>query len=140
VGLTVSCDGAPVRAFLWENGSIVDLNTLIPAGSSLHLVWAPVINDRGEIAGAGVPRGVPPANFDAQGHAFVLIPCDDDHSDEEGCEAEDETATAEVQNSRAPIDQNRTNVTGGGLTPREIAARLRARGDRNRGFGAVPLK
>jgi len=44
------------HAFLWENGGpMVDLNTLIPAGSSLQLVFAFAINDRGEIVGAGEP-------------------------------------------------------------------------------------
>jgi len=65
-------------AFLWENGSIVDLNTLIPPGSPLHLVYPDIINDEGEIAGDGV---------DASGkqHAFLLIPCDANHPDVEGC-------------------------------------------------------
>jgi probable HAF family extracellular repeat protein len=54
-------------AVLWENGSIFDLNTLIPPGASLHLQWAEDINDRGEIAGTGSENG----NL----HAFLLIPC-----------------------------------------------------------------
>lgn len=38
VGGTFSCvDGSHSRAFLWENGSIVDLNTLIPESSPLQL-------------------------------------------------------------------------------------------------------
>ena len=48
------------RAFLWEKGGpMVDLNSLIPRNSSLQLVTALDINDRGEIAGIGVPPGVP---------------------------------------------------------------------------------
>jgi probable HAF family extracellular repeat protein len=60
--------GTGGRAWLWENGGpMVDLNTLIPAGSRLRLVEAQYINDRGEIAGFGVlPNG--------HGHAFLLIP------------------------------------------------------------------
>jgi probable HAF family extracellular repeat protein len=59
------------RAFLWEKGSIVDLNTLIPANSPLYLQFPDTINDSGEIAGDGV---------DAFGnvHAFLLVPCGDD--------------------------------------------------------------
>jgi hypothetical protein len=36
---------------------VVDLNTLIPPGASLDLTYAVAINDKGEIAGFGVPPG-----------------------------------------------------------------------------------
>jgi probable HAF family extracellular repeat protein len=63
------CDGSPSHAVLWENGSLVDLNTLVPSTSILHLTKALSINDRGEIAGNGVlPSG--------DQHALLLIPCD----------------------------------------------------------------
>lgn len=42
--------GISSRAFLWQNGVSVDLNTLTPPGS-LPLVFANDINDRGEITG-----------------------------------------------------------------------------------------
>lgn len=47
------------HAVLWEAGSLFDLNSEIPAGSSLQLVTAVDINDRGEIAGIGLPPGIP---------------------------------------------------------------------------------
>jgi probable HAF family extracellular repeat protein len=48
----VSCDANfNCRAFLWENGVMMDLNRLIPAGSRLYLTGAGGINDFGEIAG-----------------------------------------------------------------------------------------
>jgi len=67
------------RVFLWEQGSMVDLNALIPAGSTLSLQNTETINDRGEIAGTGV---------DAYGnqHAFLAIPCDRHHEGIEGCD------------------------------------------------------
>src|SRR5262249_13994124 len=83
-----------VRAFLWENGSIVDLNTLIPSGSPLHLQFAETITDRGEIAGTGV---------DALGnvHAFLLIPCGEG---DKGCEGEN--AASATRSDSAPAMQS----------------------------------
>jgi hypothetical protein len=58
---------------------MVDLNTLIPPGSGIDLGGAVSINDRGEINGEGVlPNG--------DVHAFLLIPCDENHRDIEGCD------------------------------------------------------
>jgi probable HAF family extracellular repeat protein len=64
-----SCDvNFNCRAVLWENGSIVDLNTLIPADSNLVLNYAATIDDLGIIAGYAVD---PNTNTDP---AFVLYP------------------------------------------------------------------
>ena len=71
----VSFETGEIRAFLWENGGpMVDLNNLVPADSTLHLVFADQINDRGEIAGTGLPPGVPYEDIQTRGHAFLLIP------------------------------------------------------------------
>jgi probable HAF family extracellular repeat protein len=75
------------HAFLRENGGpMVDLNSLIPVGSSLQLTFAVAINDRGEIAGFGVPVGCAPQDVDSCGHAYVLIPCDENHPGAEDCD------------------------------------------------------
>jgi probable HAF family extracellular repeat protein len=79
VGGSITDCSEEFRAFLWEGGSIVDLNTLIPPDSSVYLQRVETINDRGEIAGQGV---------DGSGneHAFLLIPCDENHPSLEGCD------------------------------------------------------
>jgi len=121
VGQSLACDGITSEAFVWEDGSMVDLNTLIPSNSTLQLLFAQNINDRGEIAGIGVPSGSPP-NPDFFGHIFLLIPCDDDHSNDAGCEQEG--TTSETQGSHAPVSRL-TEATRGRLTP-EMLAGLRA--------------
>jgi probable HAF family extracellular repeat protein len=81
------CDVSGEHAFLWQDGSpMVDLNSLIPAYSPLELSHAFVITDSGEIAGLGVPSGCDPSNDFVCGHAYVLIPCDDNHPSLEGCD------------------------------------------------------
>ncbi|HMD17516.1 MAG TPA: hypothetical protein VKH18_12690 [Terriglobales bacterium] len=66
--------------FLWEEGGVmVDLNTLVPPNSGIQLYETGNINDLGEIAVQG-----PDAN--GNNHAVLLIPCDDNHRDVEGCD------------------------------------------------------
>jgi probable HAF family extracellular repeat protein len=81
------------RAFLWENGSILDLNTLIPPGASLHLQWAKDINDRGEIAGSGL-------DTDGNVHDFLLIPCAPDNTSD--CQ-EEIVGTTETTEARPAL-------------------------------------
>lgn len=81
------------RAFLWEDGSIFDLNALIPPGSPLYLEQVETINDRGEIAGTGVDAS-------GNGHAFLLIPCDENHPQLKGCDYSLVNATAATTPAR----------------------------------------
>jgi hypothetical protein len=72
-------------AILWDNGQAIDLNIFNYPGSGLQqLALAYNINDRGEIAGLGVPPGC--GDPFACGLAFVLIPCDENHPGVEGCD------------------------------------------------------
>ena len=65
------------HAFLWrEGGPMMDLNTLIPPHPDFELTFAVAINDRGLIAGFGVPSGCSPADVEVCGNAYVLIPCE----------------------------------------------------------------
>ena len=114
VGWSESCDGSDVRAFLWENGSIADLSSLILPNSSLDPAWAMAINERGEIAGIGVPPGVAPPDFAAQGRAFLAVPCDENHPGIEGCdyslvEADSTTGMASIAAGRDTTSANQTN-------------------------------
>jgi probable HAF family extracellular repeat protein len=74
ISLPPPCDFSVAHAFLWEDGAMVDLNTLIPENSGLQLVYAESINNAGEIVGIGVPPGISPKDVETLGHAFVLIP------------------------------------------------------------------
>jgi len=55
-----------VRAFLWQEGQMVDLNSLIPAESGWTLLCAIAINNHGQIVGEGVRAG--------QKRPFLLTP------------------------------------------------------------------
>ncbi len=87
-------NGSGVRPFLWDGGSIFDLNTLIPPGSPLALQFAQNINDRGEIVAYGV-------DANGNGRVALLIPCDEEHSGFEGCDYDfaDATKTASRANT-----------------------------------------
>ena len=135
VGQSFTCDGSTGHTFLWENGSIVDLNSLIPPNSNLKLVDAQAINDRGEIAGDGLPPGC--TLDDRCGHAFVLIPCDNEHSDNDGCRDAAETAT---EAKTAPVIQGTTAAEQSSVRASEIIARIRSRFSRNRGLATMLSK
>jgi probable HAF family extracellular repeat protein len=55
-------------AFLWQNGVLQDLNTLIPSGSGWVLQWATAINGSGQIVAWGTINGYPHVD------GFLLTP------------------------------------------------------------------
>jgi probable HAF family extracellular repeat protein len=70
IGISVSAPGPPTgtpHPFLWQDGVMANLNTLIPADSPLLLLTAFSINDRGQIAGFGVTSG-------GEVHAYLATP------------------------------------------------------------------
>jgi probable HAF family extracellular repeat protein len=112
-------------AILWENGGpSVDLNTLVPPGSML-LLGATWINDRGEITGRGAPIGC--GDGDTCGHAFLLIPCDQNHLDLESCDYNlvDTSTVAEAGRAETPGYSSAT--TESGRMPGVLRDRLRRR-------------
>ena len=112
-----TCDGDPTsfRAFLWQDGSLFDLNTLIPPNSPLYLQYVMTINDSGEIAGQGV---------DGTGneHAFLLIPCDED----DWSQSQQELEGAAQQTIPAPAMQG-PRVGPRNLVPQMIRPQLGSR-------------
>jgi probable HAF family extracellular repeat protein len=65
-----SCDANfSCRAWLWDNGVMIDVNSLIPVDSPLYLTWGGGINDRGEIAGSAVLKSNP-----NEAPAFLAVP------------------------------------------------------------------
>jgi len=76
------------HGFLWKNGVMTDLNTLIPASSPLYLPVASQINSRGEIVGLALQTST------GQAHGFLPTPCDEEYVDKKGCAGRAERAIA----------------------------------------------
>jgi probable HAF family extracellular repeat protein len=100
------------HASLSEDGEpMLDLNTLIRPNPGLQLNWAAYVNDAGEIAAIGTL-----SNGDI--HAFVLIPCDENHADVAGCDYDlmDAAAAAQspapryVPGATQPLPQSRRGI------------------------------
>jgi probable HAF family extracellular repeat protein len=63
------------HGFIWQNGVMTDLNTLIPADSNLFIISASNINDHGQISGmATVVSGPHMGDI----HAYLATPVDED--------------------------------------------------------------
>jgi probable HAF family extracellular repeat protein len=125
------CEGEEFRALLWEDGSRFDLNALIPPDSALYLQFAQKINDRAEIAGMGV-------DVSGNTHAFLLIPCDENHSGVAGCDYSPVRATKVAQvhaprgaQTRSGAAQNGFPIGLRGRLPSAIARRYHMPGGTN---------
>lgn len=116
VGWSGTCDTLNPRPFLWEDsGPMVDLNALISPNSGIYVFFAANIDDRGEIAAAGVlPNG--------EARAVLLIPCDKAHSDVEGCNYNVADAVANVPAPPIVSDVARRNLPPS-VAPRAARAR-----------------
>jgi probable HAF family extracellular repeat protein len=98
-------NGCGQGAFLWEDGGpMVDLGTLLSSKTDLSPLGAVSINDRGEIAGHGqAPSG--------HGRATLLIPCDENHPDVEGCDYSLVDAAAAAREIPASVMHEPTTTT-----------------------------
>ena len=111
VGAVQQCPNqAPRRAFLWENGDMVDLNFLIPPNSGVTLINASQSNDRGEVVAE-----IELANGDT--HAAMLVPdgdCDD-NCEERIAVGKDAAASAQLSpESNFAHEKGNTNRNGPG--------------------------
>ena len=68
VGVSYGAGFTNPRAFIWQNGVMTDLNTLIPSNSSLYLQVGQEINDLGEIVGDATDQST------GKNPAFLLVP------------------------------------------------------------------
>ena len=91
VGVSFDAGGG-TRGFLWQNGTMFDLNTLIPADSPLYLLFAHGINIHGEIVGFG-------ATSTGELHAFLAVPCDRDQGFANWCWDDGKGTSAELDKS-----------------------------------------
>ena len=127
-----------IRAFVWENGRpIVDLNDLIPQNSPLLLLDATDINERGEIAGVGVPAGCAPTDDLLCGRAFLLIPdgdCDEDNESRFAA-TQNRIAAERAANAQHPATAQRADSP---LTPIERFRNLMRQRYQLPGQKAVP--
>jgi probable HAF family extracellular repeat protein len=71
VGSTQDSNFHWLRAFIWQNGVMTDLNTLFPASSNLFATMANKINERGQISGMATVLSGPDAG---KTHAFLATP------------------------------------------------------------------
>src|SRR5262249_16224655 len=70
VGYSVPSGPYASRAFLYDAGTMTDLNSLLPEGSGWSLLQATGINDAGQIVGSG-------SNPSGQFRGFLLSPTGD---------------------------------------------------------------
>ena len=113
---------------------MVDLNALVPPGSELDSAAGVSINDRGEIDGDRIlPNG--------ESHAFLLIPCDENHPDVEGCDYSEVEVTTEAPVQSAQIAPASAAASAPKLSVPEMMKRSRfSMANRYRRFGSLPLK
>jgi probable HAF family extracellular repeat protein len=134
VGNSSDCT-TPFHAILWEpGGPPIDLNTLIPPNSSLQLTNALDINERGEIAGLGVPAGCQPKDVGICGRVFVLIPC---NQRSKGCDDVPESEAPATQSSPRAAAHGAATVAPRSPMPNQGVVPFRQiRGYRTSGGGA----
>jgi probable HAF family extracellular repeat protein len=99
-----ACTDTAEHAVVWENGRALDLNSLVAVATDLTLTEATFINDKGEISGFGtLPDG---DSFTT--HAFLLLPCNENHDGMRECE-DAGPETLRMQSEATPSDASRAH-------------------------------
>ena len=112
VGESFNCDTGALRTVVWDKKSVIELNVPIPEPTN--------INDRGEIAGVGLPPGCEETDF--CGHEFLLVPCANNAMGD--C---DIIADIVTQPSSATKPASATAKHQGRYTAKDFVVALRAR-------------
>ncbi len=76
VGSSFDSKGNWSHGLLWQNGKMIDLNSVFPASSNLYVVSASNINESGQIAGMAVDMSLLYEGTIV--HAFLATPVDED--------------------------------------------------------------
>ena len=78
-GLSFPPGSGTAHGFLWQNGVMYDMNSIIPKHSPIIVLEALGINNRGQIAGYGFDRNT------SNVHGYIATPCDAANHDLKGC-------------------------------------------------------
>jgi probable HAF family extracellular repeat protein len=116
VGSSFDSRGNWSRGLLWQNGVMIDLNTVFPASSNLFVVSASNINESGQIAGMAVDMAGLNAGRTIV-HAFLATPVDKDQG----------KSVADVVPTHPEIDLPAANV-GKQLSPRSAHCSIHDKG------------
>jgi len=116
VGSSFDSRGNWSRGLLWQNGMMIDLNTVFPASSNLFVVSASNINESGQIAGMAVDMAGLNAGRTIV-HAFLATPVDEDQG----------KSVADVVHTHPEITLPAANV-GKQLSPRSAHCSIHDKG------------
>ena len=68
VGLSANSDFSILRAFVRQNGALVDLNSLVTGSNSLYMITACSINSKGQIIGIAIDPNT------GESHSYLATP------------------------------------------------------------------
>jgi probable HAF family extracellular repeat protein len=115
VGSSFNSGASWSHGFLWQNGMMIDLNTVFPASSNLYAVSASNINESGQIAGMAVEMSGSHARTIV--HAFLATPVEEDQG----------KSVADVVHTHPDITLPAANV-GKQLSPRSAHCSIHDKG------------